>query len=398
MKKKGFTLIELIISITLVGVILISMIGTLVRLKQSYNIINEDIEARTYSAVISKVINEHFMKNNGVKSATCTDTACNITLGNNKQMLLELLTTEKQYEYVDDYNGNHTGQRSLQMTTLRYSSVDGDYSYLKTITQIVTDYFDESGNPSGSRSTVGYKFTGINKQFFEYPSVIDPTVNDLFYHITIEMNDPKYNVNLYSTMSIDSNTTATLYTLTYNNNGGSGCTSKRILDGEPMGTLCTPTRTDWTFLGWWTNFNNGVNITQNTTATSDLTVFAKWKPTKISINSADTLIAKLNNISFYKKNAGNAYVAYYYGGAETTGPILVGTTPDSVAYYRSDDPSTTYAYENIVIYKGVQYYISSTIGFLEGDLQNTSNSGIIKLLDGASATDNALELLYLSEY
>ena len=96
MKKNGFTLIELIISITLVGVILISMIGTLIRLKQSYNIINEDIEARTYSAVISKVINEHFMKNNGVKSVTCTDTACNITLGNNKAMLLELLTTEKQ--------------------------------------------------------------------------------------------------------------------------------------------------------------------------------------------------------------------------------------------------------------------------------------------------------------
>ncbi len=398
MKKNGFTLIELIISITLVGVILISMIGTLIRLKQSYNIINEDIEARTYSAVIAKVINEHFMKNNGVKSVTCTDTACNITLGNNKAMLLELLTTEKQYEYVDDYNGNHTGQRALQMTTLRYSSVDGSYSYLKTITQVVTDYFDINGNPNGNRSTTGYRFVGITNQSYEYPSVIDPTVKDLFFHITIEMNDPKYSVNLYSTMSIDSDTTATLYTLTYNNNGGTGCTSKRILDGEPIGTLCVPTRTDWTFLGWWTNFNSGINVTENTVATSDLTVFAKWKPTKISISSAGTLIAKLNNISFYKKNAGTAYVGYYYGPAETTGPILVGTTPESVAYYRSDDPSVTYTYENIAIYKGVQYYISSTDGFLEGDLQNTSNSGIIRLLDGASATDNALELLNLSEY
>ena len=68
MTKKGFTLIELIVSIVLVGVILASMIGTLLSLKDTYSVINEDVEARTYSALISKTINEHIMKNNGIKS------------------------------------------------------------------------------------------------------------------------------------------------------------------------------------------------------------------------------------------------------------------------------------------------------------------------------------------
>ena len=43
------------------------------------------------------------------------------------------------------------------------------------------------------------------------------------------------------------------YTLTYDNNGGSGCTSKSINYGDEYGTLCTPSKRGYTFVGWFDN-------------------------------------------------------------------------------------------------------------------------------------------------
>ena len=43
------------------------------------------------------------------------------------------------------------------------------------------------------------------------------------------------------------------YTLTYDNNGGSGCTSKSINYGDEYGTLCTPSKRGYAFVGWFDN-------------------------------------------------------------------------------------------------------------------------------------------------
>ena len=41
------------------------------------------------------------------------------------------------------------------------------------------------------------------------------------------------------------------YTITYNANGGSGCTSKTVNYNSQIGTLCTPKRKGYTFIGWY---------------------------------------------------------------------------------------------------------------------------------------------------
>ena len=43
------------------------------------------------------------------------------------------------------------------------------------------------------------------------------------------------------------------YTLTYDNNGGSGCTSKSMNYGDEYGTLCTPSKRGYAFVGWFDN-------------------------------------------------------------------------------------------------------------------------------------------------
>lgn len=43
----------------------------------------------------------------------------------------------------------------------------------------------------------------------------------------------------------------TSYTITYDNNNGSGCTSKTVNYNSQIGTLCTPKRKGYTFIGWY---------------------------------------------------------------------------------------------------------------------------------------------------
>ncbi len=70
--------------------------------------------------------------------------------------------------------------------------------------------------------------------------------------------------------------TANTYTLTYNNNSGSGCTSKTGTYGSTWGSLCTPTRLGFKFNGWYTATSGGTQVTASTTVSGNQTVYARW--------------------------------------------------------------------------------------------------------------------------
>ena len=66
--------------------------------------------------------------------------------------------------------------------------------------------------------------------------------------------------------------------LTYNNNGGTGCSSKSIVNGNTYGDLCTPYRDGYSFAGWYTQASDGTQITSSTsvTVTANQTIYAHW--------------------------------------------------------------------------------------------------------------------------
>ena len=74
-----------------------------------------------------------------------------------------------------------------------------------------------------------------------------------------------------------------VYKLTYNNNGGSGCTSQTVTSGNAWGTLCTPKRTNYDFLGWYTSATGGTKIESTTIATKNQTVYAHWEYTTLKL-------------------------------------------------------------------------------------------------------------------
>ncbi len=71
------------------------------------------------------------------------------------------------------------------------------------------------------------------------------------------------------------------FTLSYNDNGGEGCSDKptRTKSYREWGELCTPTREDYAFKEWNTaQDGTGTTITSQTESLADQTVYAIWLP------------------------------------------------------------------------------------------------------------------------
>ena len=208
MNKKGFTLIELIVSIILVSIVLISMTGTLIKLKDTYSLVNEDADARIFGATISKIVNDDLLKNNGIKTIECNEdtkvSICEISMGNNKKRTLEILRNETSNDIEKiTFNGKEIGTKKYEKTTLRYSdSTTGNVKtiLIKTI-ELITRTNNEEGNDRVT--TTGYKFTTLSKEVFNYENVDDNTKVDKMTHITIGLSDEKYNIYLYSSGTYD---------------------------------------------------------------------------------------------------------------------------------------------------------------------------------------------------
>jgi uncharacterized repeat protein (TIGR02543 family) len=82
-------------------------------------------------------------------------------------------------------------------------------------------------------------------------------------------------------ITLDALYTGAEYTVTFNANGGTtpSPTSKTVVFGSTYGTLATTTRTDYTFLGWFTASSGGTQLTSSTEVTnaSNHTLYAQWE-------------------------------------------------------------------------------------------------------------------------
>lgn len=203
MNKNGFTLIELIVSIVLVSIVLVSMTGTLVKLKETYNVVNEDADARIYGATISKIINDDFLKNNGIRDISCSNdedmSSCEIVLGTNQKRTLEILrnTIPNDSETIYE-NGKNVGTKTYEKTTLRYS--DSTTGAVKTLLIKTIELIVKSNNEVDNNlvNTYGYKFTDLSVKTYKYENIDDYDKTDKITHIIIGLSDEKYNIDLYS--------------------------------------------------------------------------------------------------------------------------------------------------------------------------------------------------------
>ena len=86
-------------------------------------------------------------------------------------------------------------------------------------------------------------------------------------------------VSVHANQKLYAHWAANQFTLTYNANGGSvSTTSKSLTFGDSYGTLPTPTRTHYTFDGWYTAASGGTKVTADTkpTTSDNVTIYAHW--------------------------------------------------------------------------------------------------------------------------
>ncbi len=100
MNKKGFTLIEVAVSVVLVSIVMISLTATLVEIKKKAETVDANTNAVVYSSVVSKALNGDIIKNEGIKFVECdaSGSECGIVLGNNKRRWLGIVDTTDRRE------------------------------------------------------------------------------------------------------------------------------------------------------------------------------------------------------------------------------------------------------------------------------------------------------------
>lgn len=160
----------------------------------------------------------------------------------------------------------------------------------KSITANVTA--DVSGNISIAGGDDYITVTKINPEELLANETVTITilgnvVSDSQFPITITLN-PKDPANYYTSavmyyLTVYSN----VFKLNYDTNGGNACnpSSKSITLEGIYGDLCTPSRNNYTFTGWYTSKTEGTLVTKDTVATAgDKTIYARWQGSQYKLS------------------------------------------------------------------------------------------------------------------
>lgn len=113
-----------------------------------------------------------------------------------------------------------------------------------------------------------------------------PIYNTMSYGVEYATNSDfnqyltsKLSLDLYSTLdyyNYKTNNAATKHTVTFNSNGGSSVASLTVSSGTRVTKPTNPTRTGYTFDGWYTNSSCTNEFDFTTYVTNSITLYAKW--------------------------------------------------------------------------------------------------------------------------
>ena len=222
MKKNGFTLVELVVSIVLVSIVMVSLLTTLLKIRQTYQIVNENSDILVYSSSITRVINSDFTKNNGVRDVYCTPDGmrCEITLGNDDKRRLVLKRDETTpdttkdvthtristtIKYLDTTNSTPIDE-TTEETEINASEKESKLLYIRTL--YLDDYRNEKDEHKDVHTTDGYIFYSLSAYQTSYSKNNEENV-DVLTNIKIkvydglDLYDEKYDINLYTSGSYD---------------------------------------------------------------------------------------------------------------------------------------------------------------------------------------------------
>lgn len=156
---------------------------------------------------------------------------------------------------------------------------------------------------------------------------------------------PSHNLTLYASW------TAYQFRVTFDANSGNVSTAeKAVLVGMPYGTLPTPTKTGYTFRGWYTAAANGEKVTEDTTVMleADQTLYAHWSVNTytVSFNATGGSVSVVSKTVTYGQTYGSlptptrsgfTFQGWYTatsGGSKVTESTTVSNAANHTLYAR----------------------------------------------------------------
>ena len=292
------------------------------------------------------------------------------TLTVNTRYLINFIKSESNlYKYVDGSlipGGATTVNTSTSTGTLTLFKSGSDYSKYKLYGakiyangELVRDYIPCINNSTGKAGL----YDIANGVFYGNAGTDDFTAGNASYITSETIVKESRNHNIYAKW------TANSYTVTANSNGGSipsttgwtgtGNTStKNVTYGATYGTLPTPTRTGYTFVGWSKNLLN-LNVSSSVPSN---TSSSNTTPRTFTLNSYVRGIAYNNyyapsNVSDVTVDD-NSVSFTGTGGYGVAYPILSSSNKTYVISYTAATTATTDPRVSILFYKENGEFIS----------------------------------------
>lgn len=196
----------------------------------------------------------------------------------------------------------------------KYSLTDSSYNlYFDFDTTSATTSQSEKLNKIQTSNDSGSGWSTKNQvKLGTYTKTYDLTTNEFSRSCAVKVNglsNTSSDVTATTSYSVDA---LPRYTLSFNANGGSVSeTSRTLFYGYEYGDLPTPTRTGYTFTGWYTQQSGGTKLYNTTTmGSSNVTIYAHWRANKLTTK--------------YYINGGTVSSGNYY--SDTDGLIYLKST------------------------------------------------------------------------
>lgn len=268
----------------------------------------------------------------------CTIASKNVTYGNTYGTLPT--PTRTGYSFAGWYTSASGGSRVMSSMTVSLAGNQTLYAHWTANTYAVT--FDANG---GSCSTASKSVTNGST----YGTLPIPIRTGYSFAGWYTSTSGGGHVTSSTTVSLTSNQTlyalwtVDTYIVIFNANGGNCTTvSKSITYGSIYGTLPTPTRTGYSFSGWYTTATGGNQVTNSTKAniTSNRTLYAHWNVNTYTVifhangGSCDTESKSVNYGSTYGTLPTPTRKGYIFSGWYTEwsgGRLVISSTTMLIA-------------------------------------------------------------------
>ncbi|MCM1543944.1 MAG: InlB B-repeat-containing protein [Ruminococcus sp.] len=211
--------------------------------------------------------------------------------------------TVEAHKYIEKFESTHPHKAYNQCFICGATDYTGKTTTIRSCSQCwslkLTPSVSSLALTVGDSATASFNYSGVYpsecKVYFEYDSTIISysTSNGIFTFKALKAGTTNFTVKAYSkdknasdavfmastSIKITVNKAVQNYTVTFNPNGGSCSTKNKVVTyGSTYGNLPIPTRTGYTFDGWYTSSKGGLKTISSTKVVleSDHTLYAHW--------------------------------------------------------------------------------------------------------------------------